>query len=294
MTGRAGVLTVAAWLAVVGVIAFVVTDTLPAGAATSPSCQAGPDTAQSQIGKRGSGGFFGTEQRFKSSGRFDVSDQKFDLVFDESRKPRADFVTVYAYDMTPQDLGAILQGSLSSNEHHSISEGKGLSVVATVLKRASDSEPATIRVCVKVRPHDIPDLRPGRFEGRIILSATGYRDASMPIVVTFRAPRNKAIVLAFVGVVIGLLAKMFAELGSGHNTGNPGPGHALRSYVSQWSFPLAILLGAVTGWLGFIEIYEANATWGVGGADSLRLFGTCFGFQMGSIGGADMAKRLVG
>ena len=68
----------------------------------------------------------------------------------------------------------------------------------------------------------------------------------------------------------------------------------MREYTLQWSFPLAIILGVLTGWLGFVEMYETSETWGVAGTDSLKLFGTCFGFQMGSIGGADMTKRLVG
>jgi hypothetical protein len=57
-------------------------------------------------------------------------------------------------------------------------------------------------------------------------------------------------------------------------------------------FPLAIILGIVTGYLGYVEIYDANPTWGVSGQDTLKLFGTCFGFQMGSIGGSDIVKRF--
>ena len=88
---------------------------------------------------------------------------------------------------------------------------------------------------------------------------------------------------------------MLTELGSGRKPRRPGAKRALRDYVLQWSFPLALILGVLTGWLGFVEMYESNATWGVGGdADSLKLLATCFGFQMGSIGGADMTKRLAG
>ena len=101
--------------------------------------------------------------------------------------------------------------------------------------------------------------------------------------------------MAAAGVVLGLLVKMLTELGSGRRARDRRARDVARTYVLQWSFPLAIILGVVAGWLGFVQMYESNATWGVGGGtDSIKLFGTCFGFQMGSIGGADMTKRLMG
>src|SRR5512134_379725 len=97
---------------------------------------------------------------------------------------------------------------------------------------------------------------------------------------TFRAEQHTAVRLAFAGVVVGLLVKLLTELASAQRSGSPA-----APRLVHWSVALAIVLGIVTGWLGYMTIYDSNPTWGADSSDTLKLFGTCFGFQMGSISG---------
>jgi hypothetical protein len=278
---RNRVLNFAAWLVLAGLIALFV-GTIPAPAASAETCR---DS--------------GSEPKLKTQlGLFFVHDKKFELPFGESRKPQTRAITIEAYteQVTPKNLLAAIDEGLVSSLVYISEDGKGLTAGAQVLTvgNIASGVPAKIRVCVKLDPAQIVGLRPGRYTGTVRVRAEAYQEAAIPIVATFRSSRRDGLEMAVAGVFVGLLVKMLTELGSGRRSGNPGGLHALWNYMKQWSFPLTIILGVVTGWLGFIEIYDANPTWGADGTDALKLFGTCFGFQMGSIGGADMAKRLVG
>jgi len=284
---RNRVLTISAWLAVLGIAAFVI-DTLPATAADGRSCPASPSEDQLEIDDTPPGQFdFPSEDR-----------REFHLRFDESREQQRRILKFEGQGAeagkTPINTKAELEQDLESSDGLTIEEGGGLTIVAWVEEPARGAHPSIVKVCVAIDPDAVPNLHPGRYEGNVVLKADNFRFEKVPIVVTFRAPRSQGIKFAFGGVVIGLAVKMLTELGSGKRSGNPGGRHALRNYLFQWSFPLTILLGIVTGWVAYIQIYDANPTWGVGGADSLKLFAACLGFQMGSIGGADMAKRVVG
>ena len=222
------------------------------------------------------------------------SDPQFRLDFGASRQARTDFLPFDAYSGTPRNLAVEPWWPIKSGSGPIIDADAGLTLTGAVIKPSVGENPAAVRVCITIDPHQIPDLKPGRYEGKIQLSADNYRNERIPVVVTFRASQNRAFLLAFVGVAIGLIVRCLAELASGHASSNPGARHALRQYVRQWGFPLAIILGIVTGYAGYVEIYDANPTWGVNDQDALKLFGTCFGFQMGSIGGADIIRRVVG
>jgi hypothetical protein len=273
-------LTVAAWLTLAGLLALVA-GVLPATAAPSEACDGAPDVNL----PRSVGAF---------EGEILVDEKVFELPIAEQLSAQTRKVKVKAYPNTevPENLGATIVEGLVSAEGHLIDE---VTAVAEVVSVGKGFDPTIIRVCARLDPRDVADLRPGRYRGAVALAADNYKDAEVPIVVTVRAPRGDGLRMAAAGVVLGLLVKMLTELGSGRKPRRPGAKRALRDYVLQWSFPLAIILGVLTGWLGFVEMYESNATWGVGGdADSLKLLATCFGFQMGSIGGADMTKRLAG
>ena len=278
---RTRALTAAAWLTLAGVLALVA-GSVPATAAEAPTPCAGKAPPGSSGGAASELGFFL------------VGDEQFDLRIGESRKPLVRHITVAAYTnrVPPRNVTATLDEGLVSAEGHGIG---GFTSSAEVVRVGNAATPTTIRVCIGVDPKQIGDLRPGRYRGAVVLRADNYQDAAIPVVATFRAPRGEGFKWAAAGVVLGLAVKMLTELGSGRKPRRPGAKQALRDYVLQWSFPLALILGVLTGWLGFVEMYESNATWGVGGdADSLKLLATCFGFQMGSIGGADMTKRLAG
>lgn len=277
---RNRVLNAAAWLTLAGLLALVL-GTLSARAADTERCQ-GNDSA-------------GTVKTGLSElGLFLVGEKQFELPFDEFRTTQTRKITIgaYANRTPPTNLTAAIDEGLISGEGHSID---GFTAKAQVVRLGSGGAPSTIRVCVEADPNRISDLRPGRYRGAVVVRANNYQDAAIPIVATFRADRSDGLKMAAAGVVLGLLVKMLTELGSGRRARNRRARDVARKYVLQWSFPLAIILGVVAGWLGFVQMYESNATWGVGGGtDSIKLFGTCFGFQMGSIGGADMTKRLMG
>ena len=279
---RNRVLNVAAWLTLAGLLALVVA-TRPATAAQSESCEA-------HSGGTGSGG------ARTELGKFNLREKSFALRFDELLAPQLHSITVEAFAgaagsrVELPDLRAAIEENVMSTEGRNI--GIWFTTSAEVVRANQDI--AKVRVCVALDPKDITHLRPGRYTGNIVLSASNFEDAAIPISATFRAPRSDGLKMAAGGVLLGLLVKMLSELASSRRAEGGRARDAVREYVLQWSFPLAIILGVVTGWLGFVEIYESSETWGVGESDSLKLFAACFGFQMGSIGGADMTKRLVG
>jgi hypothetical protein len=281
---RNRVLTGAAWVVVVGLVVFVVR-TLPASGAPRPGSRSPCTHHESGAGPG------------KELGQFlpHDADPQFSLDFGASRQPGSDYLVFDAYPGTPHNLDVDVWSAIERKHGPSIDDGTGLTLHATVHKAAAWPIPAVVRVCIAVDPSRIPHLKPGRYEGRIVLNAKDYRSERIPVVVTFRASEKRAFTLAFVGVVIGLVARCLAELASSQRSRAPGSAHPLRTYVSQVGFPLAIIFGVLTGYLGYVEIYDANPTWGVnGGQDTLKLLGTCFGFQMGSISGADLIKRVVG
>jgi hypothetical protein len=281
---RNRVLTIVAWLMLIGLVALVV-DSFPAQAAASTSCtEHQPDPF---------------EEPPQHEGRFEARSPGAPLriVFDESRLRRTDYLKFDAFSgdsENPRQLHATLNAPLRRADGRSIEDGDWLTVAGFVERSAVGDIAALVRVCVAIDPARIPDLRPGRYDGEVALRALRYREQTIDLVVSLRGSRDDAITLAVAGVLIGLVIKILTELAAGQRSGNPGALHGLRRYVLQWSFPLTIILGVLAGWLAFNQMYEGNRTWGVEDADSLRLFGMCFGFQLGSIGGADMAKRLVG
>lgn len=277
-------LNAAAWLTLAGLLALVV-GSLPASAASSARCITGaagppPATNASDLGK------------------FLVGGESLSLRFDESKERQTAAITIDAYtnpsiSTVPRNLTASIEDDVVSDQQRRI--GYAFTVAAKVAYVGNSVDPTTVRICVELDPKRITDLHPGRYTGAVVLRARNFQSAAIPIDATFRAPRNDGVAMAAAGVGVGLLVKLLTELGSGRRARTGGAGRALRNYIFQWSFPLALILGVLTGWLGFVELYGSNATWGVGGdADALKLFGTCFGFQMGSIGGADMTKRLAG
>lgn len=273
-------LNAAAWLTLAGLLAAVA-GTASASAAETQRCG-------------GRGGGTPPETRGSDLGKFLVGTKSFALPFDEHRDPLTRTISVPAYTnlVAPRNVTASIDEDLVSERGHSI--GFGVTAAAEVVKIGNLADPTTIRVCVRLDPRTLGDFRPGRYTGTVVLRADNFQEAAIPISATFRAPRSDGLKMAVAGVLLGLVVKMLTELGSVRRARGQNPKATVREYFLQWSFPLAIILGVLTGWLGFVEIYESSATWGVGGADSLKLFGTCFGFQMGSIGGADMTKRLVG
>ncbi len=151
-----------------------------------------------------------------------------------------------------------------------------------------------VEVCLELDAGLVDGTDPGQYAGSVGVTGNDLQIGStIPVVVTFRSSRVLAIAFAFAGVLLGILVKMFTELAASQRSADAEPS-SFRAYIRSWSFPVAIILGAIAGFLGYVEIYAANPTWGENGSDWLKLFGTCFAFQIASIGSIDLARRLVG
>ena len=151
-----------------------------------------------------------------------------------------------------------------------------------------------VEVCLELDARLVDGTVPGQYAGSVGLTGPDLAlGSTIPVVVTFRSSRVLAIAFAFAGVLFGLLVKMFTELAAARRSPEAQPS-SFRAYIRSWSFPVAIILGAIAGFLGYVEIYKADPTWGESGSDWLKLFGTCFAFQIAGIGSIDLARRLVG
>ncbi|HEX6699310.1 MAG TPA: hypothetical protein VF101_01115 [Gaiellaceae bacterium] len=282
-------LTLAAWLLLVGVIALVV-NALPAAAAGESSC----------VPRRGISGQAKPDDQL---GEFYVSDKRFRMQFKESHVRKAETRMIQGYTKTPRNLTARLDDVLTGTQGQDDITANDVHVVAAVVQPAMAGKPAIVSVCVQVDPGAIANLQPGHYDGSIVLSADNYRDSYIPIVLTFRGSRNTALILAFGGVLLGLFLKLGADSELRKRSKKPhseGAEHSKGGLIPDFSrflpagVVIAIAAALVGGLLGFVEIYNANATWGAASTDWLKLFGTCFGFQMGSFSGVDIAKRFIG
>jgi hypothetical protein len=286
---RSGVVAVVAWFGVVVLVALVV-HTLPAAAAGAecdpPDKMVEPDvdkaTGNFNVPEKAEDGF---RFRFAESDPADSKHFVIDAFLDDDERE--------GWYKTPRNVVASLPATLTSAEEHGIDEGGGLTVTGTVSRTAVGTTAAAVTVCAAIDPAAIPNFHPGRYQGRVILRAENFQDVKIPILVTLRDSPTEALLYGFVGVALGLLVKMLTDLAAAARTSNPGPLHALREYV-DWGLPVTILLGILAGWLGYAELYDANPTWGSTGTDAMKLFGTCFGFQLGAVGSIDVARRMVG
>src|SRR5262245_45142512 len=274
-------LTICSWLAVICTAALVV-GALPATAANNGSCRPEPGATKRVIALDS-----GQPGLFKFPG--DDDKKNFTLEFHESRGLDHRTLNFEGQGLsggkTPIRAEASLEQDLRGANGQTIEENAGLSIVAWVDEEAKGGKPSRLRVCVEVDPSRIHHLHAGRYQGFVVLTADNFADERIPIDVTFRSPKRQALTFAFGGFVIGLVVKILTELGSGQRSSNPGGWHALQSYLRQWSFPVAVILGLLAFWIAYTQIYNANETWGADGSDTLKLFGACFGFQLGSIGG---------
>jgi hypothetical protein len=136
-------------------------------------------------------------------------------------------------------------------------------------------------------------VQPGQYETSVGLTGKDLAvPSAIPVVVTFRSSRWFALALVAGGVLLGLLVKMLTELKAAR--GSPNGPRSIRAYLRDWSFALAVILGAITGWIGYQILYDSNPVWGTSGSDWLKLFWTCFAFQLASLGGIDLARRMIG
>jgi hypothetical protein len=215
------------------------------------------------------------------------------MPFDDSRAPRMqplglDIVFAQRGPLKDASVQAwVAEGQLTTSDGYDISAQFGPFFHERLTARNHAD------VCMELDPRTVKNLRAGEYRGQIAVSITDGQPFSFPLTVTFRSSRWSAVTYAGLGVLLGLIVKICSELTARHRSNHLSARAALANYLKDWNFPVLLILGAISGWLGYVEIYAINPTWGASGFDALKLFGTCFGFQLGSIGGLDLARRLT-
>ena len=270
-----------AWLVLIAVVAGFVASAVAAAPPATPRC-----------GGQFAPGFALLPGTSRSVEPDDATPSQITMNFGASRGERTQPLGLnVAYPEGDTLKGAAVQawvaeGQLSSND------GNQLSTLSEPVF-SGRLRSAHADVCVKFDPHEVQGLRAGAYTGDVRVSVTNGLPFSFPFTVTFRDSRLRAILFASFGVLLGLLVRICSELATRDHAKTASGRQALFEYVWDWNFPTVLILGAISGWLGYVEIYDANPTWGASSFDVLRLFGTCFGFQLGSIGGLELARRLT-
>jgi hypothetical protein len=216
--------------------------------------------------------------------------------FGDSRATRANSIELSAFPRELIDTRGLRvklgSGYLRDSDGRTISvnEQDGLYATLAVVNAH------TLKLCVEVRPKEITLLHPGSYTGMINVVA-GKDDAalvSVPVELTFRASRWNGTLIAILGVLLGLAVKVLSEAAAGQRATGVRARQALKSYVSQLSFPATLILAGVAGWLVFSQIYASDPDWGATSADTTKLLAGCFIAQMSSVEGIDLAKRIAG
>src|SRR5262249_3933650 len=147
-----------------------------------------------------------------------------------------------------------------------------------------------LQLCVIVQPNADGGVEPGRYKGTIFIKQGNAALVSLPVELTFRASHWTGIEIALVAVLLGLFVKVFSEAAARQRQEKVGPMRALKSYASELTFPVTIILAAIAGWLVFDQMYAGNPVWGASGGDITKLFAVCFIAQMSSNQGIDVIR----
>jgi hypothetical protein len=155
--------------------------------------------------------------------------------------------------------------------------------------------PRELQLCVVVRPNANGGVEAGRYKGTLFIVHNGNQELlSLPVELTFRASHWTGIEVALIAVLLGLLVKIFSEAAARQRQEKTGPMRALKSYASELTFPVTLILAAVAGWLVFDQMYAGNPVWGAHGSDVTKLFAVCFIAQMSSNQGIDVIRNMAG
>jgi hypothetical protein len=174
--------------------------------------------------------------------------------------------------------------------HFIRAEGDGLD------KTLLYESPNVLRMCVSVTPGDVVSFGPGRYSGTIgvFYGLTNEVRDSVPVEVTFRASRWSAMLVAALGLVLGLTVKALSEATWIHRRTGAGGAAALREYMSQPAFWATVIVAVVAAVFSFFLLYRADPDWGASDSDWLRLFATCFLLQMSGSEALTMLGRIAG
>ena len=134
----------------------------------------------------------------------------------------------------------------------------------------------------------------GKYASRLqVLGGTNQLVGSVPVELTHRDSRLRAVGVALFGVLLGLTFKALSEAAAGQRERKVGPWRALKDYGSRLDFWACVILGIVVGAIIFDKVYIRDQGWG-GSSGVLTLFGLCFLGQLSSNEGINIVRRAVG
>jgi len=139
-------------------------------------------------------------------------------------------------------------------------------------------------------------VKPGRYKGTLlIVRGTNQQQlTTLPVEFTFRASHWTAIEVTLAAVLLGLTVRVLSEAAVRQKEKQLPRRAALRDCASELTFPVALILAAIGGWLVFDQIYSSDPAWGASGSDVAKLFAVCFLAQMTANQGIDVIKNAAG
>ena len=287
-TRRRRLLLAATWVGLIGTVALL-SSIVAGGASAQPASCAKP--AQLPPGSR--------DNRHKLLLKAHEG-ESIAINFDDSRSRQVYSVLLSADagQLLPSDFASssglqAVAGDyyISRDGQHRISVNTGDQMRALLIP----INPRELQLCVIVQPNANGGVEPGRYRGTLFVVHDGNQELlSLPVELTFRASHWTGIEIALVAVLLGLLVKVLSEAAARQRQERTGPMRALKSYASELSFPVTLILAAIAGWLVFDQMYAGNPVWGANGSDITKLFAVCFIAQMSSNQGIDVIRNMAG
>ena len=148
---------------------------------------------------------------------------------------------------------------------------EGIGVTAKVTELGA----VQLKICLD--PEQPEEVGRGRYVGAIQVGGPGIETATVSLEVTLRESILLALVLAVVGMLVGLWAKMYTDLGK-----DPEASISLDwmgKYVKRAAFGTAVLLGILGVALSLVQLYGDNPTWG-SARDMFAIFIAGVGLQV--------------
>src|SRR5437763_6673783 len=144
-----------------------------------------------------------------------------------------------------------------------------LSAVATV----NALNQLSVAVCVDTEQPT--GIGAGVYDGSLVVGGPGIETTAIPVTVTLKSSWLTALVFSLIGLVLGLVLKMFSDLRKDPNTTVRDVGE----YVGTTTFFSAICVGIVVVLYSLLVIYQRSASWGTG-EDEFKLIATGIAVQI--------------
>jgi hypothetical protein len=150
-----------------------------------------------------------------------------------------------------------------------------------------------VGICLRLDPARL-GVPAGLYSGTMGIAFQDQTRASVSVEATFRERWQRAALIAFLGVFLGVIVKALSEAAAiARSTGISGR-QALQDYAAQLGFAVTLILAAISGIVTYIVLYAHDPDWGAHANDGLRLFGACFVVQMSSSEALAVVSRFAG